>query len=189
MRGMFSSSSSNEASAETARLHNLELRANHTDTLVTDISKDVASMKSTMEAVKNSLESQAPSKMNGLTLAFGVIAATLAIVEYVNLRITPITDFQTALVGQLAGMREGEIDDAYDRGLSKGSLETKLKTVDFQLKHLESQFHVLDGRITSSEVAIASDAETVKLMLEYLRDIDEKGSRKWISKGGPTKGE
>ena len=138
----------------------------------------MASVKSTVNSMAANVERMA-TRVNTPVNVWTVLATVATLVfgfsQYVDLRMAPVQSrVEMIMKAELETMKE-----LSNRAAVIARDEVRIDGVTEQFKHLDEQHHVSQDRIAELEKHNAANDAKLKLLGDYVKTMDEKGSRKW----------
>jgi hypothetical protein len=163
-----------------SRWRQSDARLEHMDGKVSSLAVDVAALKTGVDSIVKSIDGLS-SATNRPTnwLGVGSLIVTLVVVlaQYVDLRLTPIIDE----IGQNRSTISILQETLQDRGVVIGNFEAQLVQIRRDLDHYDSLHHEQEKAVVELREKAAAAEVSRKAMGDYLRQVDELGSRKWVN--------
>lgn len=147
-------------------------------------------MAADMSAIKTSIESivgtvrelASPRPTNWIAIGTLIVSLAIGVSQYVDLRLVPGLEQQRRIYEHLEVV-EGQVD-AQQAGIAR--LETESDWLRYQLRHSDTLRHKGEDRLTELESRAAAAEVSRKATGDYLRQVDELGSRRWQQESAPV---
>ena len=178
------------------RVATLEGRWKQTDSRLEHLDGRVGALSETMSAVLTKVDAvvigmdRITSRVNQplnlwaiLSFIVAFVMLCLAIVAggstYVDLRLTPLAELDQRLIRWV-----GEIDGKVEqRGAVMGAAKARISQLEKDLEHTDSLRHQLEEQVARLREQAAAAEVSRRATGDYVRQVDEMGSRAWIGKG------
>ena len=171
------------------RLQDLEARTYHIDGRVSAIESQLTSQGATLSRVEQHLlgmsKGKEPNVIGWIGLAvsgfLGVAGLVFSLAKYMDLQLQPIR------AGLAANAEVHETLNAFRHQMHYeiGVLTTQKEDTKGEIKLLWNHIHKLEAQDTEHNKEIAHAQTARKAMGDYIRQIDELGSRRWNEEGRP----
>ena len=169
-----------------SRWRQSDARLEHMDGKVSSLAVDVAALKTGVDSIVKSIDGLA-STTNRPTnwLGVGSLIVTLVVVlaQYVDLRLTPIVDEIGQNRSTIAAMQA----TLQERGVIIGGVNAQLVQMRRDLDHYDDLYHEQEIAVIELREQAAEAKVSRKAIGDYLRQVDELGSRYWMKGSGRGK--
>jgi len=173
------------------RVETLEQRYQHLDDRVSSMAADMSSIRTSVQSLHGNIQAitealselTAPRPVNwpgivGAAIAFMTLIAVSigAGTKYVSLSLEPLLTEQRRVHQKME-----EVDKTISyRGEIIGRVVAQIEQTQEQQKHIDALRHELEGRVSALESRASAAEVSRRAIGDYVRDVDQHGSRKWI---------
>ena len=166
-----------------SRWKQTDARLEHMDGKVSSLAIDVSALKTGVDTLVKGMESLSyrtsqPTNWIGI----GSLIVTLGVVgaQYVDLRLTPVIEE----IAQNRIAVSSTQETLQDRGVIIGGFEARLIQIRHDLDHYDDLYHEQELAVIELREKSAAAEVSRRALGDYLRQVDELGSRKWVKGQG-----
>ena len=177
------------------RVATLEGRWKQTDARLEHLDGRVETLSETMSAVLTKVDAvvlgmdRITSRVNQpinlwaiLSVAIAFVMLCVAIIaggsSYVDLRLQPVIDAQGRIRGWVS-----ELDNTVEaRGVTIGEYKARIDYLEGEFRHSDMLRHELEDEVSELRAKAAAADVSRRATGDYVRQVDEMGSRAWIGK-------
>ena len=163
------------------RWKHTDARIEHLDGRVGSLAVDMASIKADVGTIVKGLDtlaSRASQPTNWLGVASLIVTMIIVGSQYVDLRLAPVM----ADVLQNADYLQANRESLAERGEWIGEYTAKVKALENDRGAIYTLLHETDEKVAQLREQAAAATVSRRAMGDYLKEVDEKGSRAWIQK-------
>lgn len=159
------------------RVETLEARYQHLDDRVSAMAADMSSIKTSVEGLVTAVgQLSSPRPTNWVGIGTLVLSIVIGVSQYVDLRLAPVL-----LEQDRAHSARDEYDKLHSRrGEIIGSALSRIDMLEEKTYHMDGLRHELESRVVELEKKSAAAHVSRMAIGDYVRDVDQLGSRRWI---------
>lgn len=156
-------------------------RLEHLDGRVSSLAVDMSAIKAGMDTLVkgfDGISTRASQPTNWIAVASLIITSVVVGSQYVDLRIQPLDEEIThnrAIISEMTSTLQ-------NRGAIIGQFQSSLGEIQDWRKHEDDRRHKLEDDVIHLREQAAAAEVSRRAMGDYLRQVDEMGSRAWINK-------
>ena len=166
------------------RLQELEARTYHIDGRVGAIESQLTQVMGAVGRIEQHIISdkpEAPNVVGWATLAFSILVGAVGMVFSMNTYFSSQMDPIRARLDVYESKTETLYDFRHQMHYEVGRFHEELKSNDLFHAKVEQKFNSIDERERVLSEEAAANKVSRKAMGDYIRQIDELGSRRWMN--------